>query len=251
MPSNYTRKTVKAAWSSEQMEAALNAIHNGKSTREVSRTFGIARSTLQDRLKHGNNASGPSMGRRPVFTKDEKLLTNQVIKLSKLFYGISPTEIKRCAFDYARENGINNPFSQDSQSAGKAWLRGFLKRNPTISLRKPEATSINRITAFNNDEVSRFYENLTTVMDKYQFPPTKIFNADETGITTVQKPVKVYAEKGQRRVGFITSAKRGKTTTIMCAISASGIYVPPLFIYARKRMNIQLKRTIAAQTMGG
>lgn len=234
---------MKAAWSSEQMRAALEAIHNGRSIREVSRSFGIARSTLQDRLKHNNNASEPSMGRHPVFSKeDEKLLAAQVIKLSKLFYGISPAEIKRCAFAYARQNGIKNPFSQESQSAGKAWLRGFLTRNQNISLRKPEATSINRVTAFNRDEVSRFYRNLTTVMDKYQFSPTRIYNADETGITTVQKPVKIYAEKGQRRVGFITSAERGKTTTIMCAISASGIYVPPLFIYARKRMNAQLKR---------
>lgn len=243
MPSKYIRKTVKAAWTSEQMEAALNEIHNGRSTRDVSRTFGIPRSTLQDRLKQGNTGSGPSMGRHPVFSKeDEKLLADQVIKLSKLFYGISPAEIKRCAFSYATRNGIKNPFSQNSQSAGKAWLRGFLKRNPSISLRKPEATSINRTTAFNNEEVSRFYNNLSTVMNKYNFSPTKIFNADETGITTVQKPGKIYAEKGQRRVGFITSAERGKTTTIMCAISASGMYVPPLFIYARKRMNAQLKR---------
>lgn len=28
----------------------------------------------------------------------------------------------------------------------------------------------------------------------------------------------------------------------MCAVSASGIYVPPLFIYARKLMNAHLKR---------
>lgn len=235
---------MKAAWSSEQMQAALTAIHNGRSTREVSQTFGIPRSTLQDRLKRGNDASGPSMGRHSVFTKqDEKVFTDQVIMLSKLYYGISATEIKRCAFAYAKENNIQpNPFSENNQSAGKAWLRGFLKRNPSITLRKPEATSINRVSAFNSDEVSRFYKNIATVMDKYQFPPTKIFNADETGITTVQKPVKIYAEKGQKRVGFITSTERGKTTTVMCAVSASGTYVPPLFIYARKRMNTQLKR---------
>lgn len=43
--------------------------------------------------------------------------------------------------------------------AGRDWLEGFLKRNG-ISVRKPEATSINRITAFNKTEVSLFYKNL-------------------------------------------------------------------------------------------
>jgi hypothetical protein len=43
----------------------------------------------------------------------------------------------------------------------------------------------------------------------------KILNADETGITTVQNPAKILAEKGQKTVSFITSAERGQTTTII------------------------------------
>ena len=76
---NKIRRTAKTSWSSEQMEAALNAIRNGRSTWEVAKLFGIARSTLQDRLKSGN-ASGPSM---VVFTKeDEGSLVDPIIKLS-------------------------------------------------------------------------------------------------------------------------------------------------------------------------
>jgi hypothetical protein len=40
------------------------------------------------------------------------------------------------------------------------WLNGFMKRNPGISLRKPEPTSMNRITAFNKEEVHIFYTNI-------------------------------------------------------------------------------------------
>jgi hypothetical protein len=43
------------------------------------------------------------------------------------------------------------------QTAGNDWLWGFIKRtkrNSSISLRKPEKTTINRILAFNKDEVS-------------------------------------------------------------------------------------------------
>ena len=92
MPSKYTRKTSKPAWTSGQMKAAINATQNGRKTREVSRSFGIPRSTLQDRLKHNSDTSEPLMGRHAVFTKnDEELLANQVIRLSKLFYGMFAT----------------------------------------------------------------------------------------------------------------------------------------------------------------
>lgn len=33
--------------------------------------------------------------------------------------------------------------------AGEDWVAGFHKRNRNISLRKPEATSLNRIEGFN------------------------------------------------------------------------------------------------------
>lgn len=36
--------------------------------------------------------------------------------------------------------------------------------------------------------------------------------------------------------------ERGKNITVVCAFSASGIYVPPMFIFNRKRMNAQLQK---------
>nr|XP_047144645.1 MFS-type transporter clz9-like [Hydra vulgaris] len=39
-----------------------------------------------------------------------------------------------------------------------------------------------------------------------------------------------------------TSGERGSTTTVVCAFSASGKYVPPFFVFKRKRINNQLLR---------
>lgn len=57
--------------------------------------------------------------------------------------------------------------------AGMDWVRGFLKRDK-ISLRKPEATSLSRLTAFNKEEVEMFYKNLDTVLNKHKFAPNRI-----------------------------------------------------------------------------
>ncbi|XP_046399922.1 uncharacterized protein LOC124166435 [Ischnura elegans] len=120
--------------------------------------------------------------------------------------------------------------------AGEDWVAGFRKRNPQISLRKPSATSLSRVIGFNKSEVDLFFKNLENLMDKYKFPASRVFNMDETGISSVQKPGHILAPKGQKQVGGVTSWERGRNITVVCAFSASGQYVPPMFIFPRKRM---------------
>jgi hypothetical protein len=50
---------------------------------------------------------------------------------------------------------------------------------------------------------------------------------DETGITNVQKPGKIVSTKGVRQVSRMTSGERGSTVTVICAMSAAGVYLPP------------------------
>nr|CAI5842231.1 unnamed protein product [Callosobruchus analis] len=47
-----------------------------------------------------------------------------------------------------------------------------------------------------------FYCNLKSLMEKFKFVANRVFNVDETGITTVQKKCpKVYGPKGAKKVG--------------------------------------------------
>ena len=66
---------------------------------------------------------------------------------------------------------------------------------------------------------------------------------DESGITTVQKPGKVFGRRRKKQVGSLTSGERGFTTTVVCCFSASGTYtyVPPMMIFKRKRLPDELK----------
>jgi hypothetical protein len=59
---------------------------------------------------------------------------------------------------------------------------------------------MNRATAFNREEVELFFRNLESLLEKYNFSATEIYNADEPGITTVQKPSKVLATRVQRKL---------------------------------------------------
>ncbi|KAF2897536.1 hypothetical protein ILUMI_08639 [Ignelater luminosus] len=112
--------------------------------------------------------------------------------------------------------------------AGKEWLTMFLKRNPELSIRKLKPTSFGRATSFNAQNVKVFFDKLAEVMDKYHFTASQIWNADETGVSTVLKPNKIVAAKGKRNVGAMTSGERGTNVTMVTAVSASGNTVPPI-----------------------
>ena len=66
---------------------------------------------------------------------------------------------------------------------------------------------------------------------------TKVYNMDETGLSTVQRPSKVVCLKGQKRAGALTSAEMGVNTTCVICTNTAGNYIPPFLIFKRKRMN--------------
>lgn len=242
MPRVRKRTTERAKWSEQDLKEALQQVSEGKSVKSVALHFNIPRSTLRDRIKN-NSTSNPSMGRNPVFNKEqEEILKKRVLTMANLFYGINITELRRMAFDVAEDLKIKHNFNEATRMAGEDWVAGFRKRNPEISLRKPSATSINRVIGFSKEEVKLFFNNLESLMDKHSFGPTRIFNVDETGISSVQKPVHILAPKGKHQVGGITSWERGRNITVICSMSASGSFIPPMFIYPRKRMSPILER---------
>lgn len=60
---------------------------------------------------------------------------------------------------------------------------------------------------------------------------------DETGFSTVPSKVgKVISLKGMKHVGQMASQERGSMVTMALAVSASGVMIPPFFLFPRKNM---------------
>jgi len=157
--------------------------------------------------------------------------------MGKRGFGLTQVQVREFAYEIAKRNKLPHSFSHDTKQAGPDWLSNFKKRNPRISLRAPEATSIGRLVGFNKPQVDRFFTLLSDLYDTRNLPPSRIYNCDESGLPTVPtKLPKVLVTKGARRVPKITSAERGKNITIVCCMNAAGGFVPPAFIFPRKRM---------------
>ena len=239
MVRNYVRKSTRSSWSEENLLNALEQItKKTMSVKQASKNYSIPRTTLICHLKSKVGSPGnANLGCfRSAFSKDtEEELVNYIKDTQLRFFSLTRDAVCSLAYDYATVNKLNVPFNKEKK-AGPDWLESFLKRHSNLSIKQPESTSLARATGFNKVQVDRFFQLSRKIISDCNIAPDKIFNMDETGISTVQKSSKIIAQKGVKQVGKISGAERGKTVTAVCCINSIGCYVPPIFIFPRKRL---------------
>lgn len=236
----YKHKTDRGLYTKEAMEVAADAVVNGGvSIRQAAKDNEVNYKTLGRYIpiyKANNNSLAAIrlgyQGTRQVLSDAiEKSLCDYVLKASKIFHGITITDLRRLAYCVATANNVTKlpPTWEQEHMAGVEWARGFLSRYNQLSLRTPEATSVQRMANFNRHTVNAFMDNLENILNRVPtFGPEQIWNLDETGVTTVQRPSKILAQKGTKQVGAVVSQERCTLVTLCCAVNAIGNYIPPL-----------------------
>lgn len=259
MVRNYKTKTNRANLDENAMRQALLEVFSKRmGQREAARTFNLKRQTLQSRIEKilktmtaheyiqkndddGYESESEKKGKyatRKIFSSsEEEKIVNYLKQCSNMNYGMTYEQVRVFVYDYAKALP-NCKFPEkwnQEKKAGVDWLYCFMKRQTTLSLRKPESTSLARGLGFNKARVGEFFANYQKVLDQYQFTPERIFNLDETGVTTVLSAPKVVAPKGKKQIGLISSAERGELVTFVGIISATGVALPPIYIFPRIR----------------
>lgn len=167
---------------------------------------------------------------------EERALEEYMLHSSDIYFGLSPNEARSLAYSFGRELKKVMPQSwHDNRKAGRDWFFAYMKRHQKLSMRLPEATSLARATAFNRSNVELFFKNIDKVIEKVPYLPHNVWNIDETGVPTVQKPHKVVSRRGRKQVGQITSAERGENISMALAVNAAGTRAPPYIIFPRAR----------------
>ncbi|XP_039281652.1 uncharacterized protein LOC120350826 [Nilaparvata lugens] len=243
----YKRKSNRQSWSEESMANAIKAIEEKTmGWLKAAKTFGVPQATLRRRVEGGKNkifkGVKKGLGRyQPTFdVATEKELLEHIKLLESRGFGLSASDVRKLAFQIAEKNGIPNRFNCEKEAAGCDWLLGFRRRNPGISLRKPEGTSFSRASGFNQKSVKSFFNTYESVLGSMNISANRIYNLDESALSTVHDPSKVFATTGKKQVGTITSGERGSHVSVVCTMSATGHYIPPVFIFARKNFKNEL-----------
>ena len=187
--------------------------------------------------------------KRVFSDEQEQLIEDYAIKIAKMFYGLSIPDFRKLVFKYAEACGskaIPNVWWKEGM-ATRDWYYGYMDRHPKLALKAPEGMSIARAIAFNRTNVEAFFSVYTETMEMYQFTPDRIYNVDESGLSTVMKPMKVVCQRGQP-VASQVARERGCHMTFVGFINAAGQTIPPVFIVARKKMNPDFLRGTTSGT---
>lgn len=245
---------IRGNWEEDMMVLAVNKVRNKEmSIREASTRFNVPRSTLGDRikaLKGGKEVplkactSNSGTYHRTFTDEQEADLHNHIKSLDSQLMPLNKNEFLRIVYQFADKLKIDHHFNKKKMMAGKDFYYDFMKRHRDLSLRKAESTSLQRAAGFNKEQVDRFFDKLSDLMGKYSFTPSRMFNADETGVSCVHtNQLKVLSVKGKKQVGKLTSGERGKNVTLLLSINASGDqFIPPLFVFPRVRVDNDLTK---------
>lgn len=159
MVGNYTRKSERQKWGERDMELAIQAVSNGEmGWLAASKRFSVPQATLRRRAQNKNKrvkGTQKGLGRYDMtFTQEQETEMVEYIKMLEVrMFGLTTTDLRRIAFEYAEANNVEHRFNKESKRAGWDWLKGFRQRHQNIALRQPEATSAARAQAFNKPQI--------------------------------------------------------------------------------------------------
>ena len=219
------------------MDKACEAVQAGKmSIRMAAEQYGVPKSTLHDKVA-GKAPMNTKSGSKTYLTDEEEAsLVEFLIGCASVGYAKSRREVLAIAQKIAN---AHNPGADIELTKG--WWDRFRRRHPEVSLRQAEPLSYARAAANNPAVFEKYFHLLQDTIETNGLAsrPGQIFNCDETGMPLCHKPPKVVAGVGQRHPYAVTSGDRSQITVLACA-SASGYTIPPMVIFDRKHLQIEM-----------
>lgn len=235
MVSNYKRKTDKASYSKEKLQAAVLAVKDGElSGYKASQKYNIPRMTIMDHVNNRRTKSN-SLGRNTALPLPvEEKLAFCLHLMEKHGFGLTKTEMLEMVAEFINKNKISTPFKNGTP--GNSWFTAFKKRH-RLAVKKPQAVEYARKKAINPFIVYPYYDLLNKTLHDLNLleKPSAIWNLDETSFSKDPEIYKIVGLKGYAATRVISSPGKDNTTVLL-GINALGEKMPPLIIFKGKHM---------------
>ncbi len=234
-------------WDDERLRKACDAVKDEHlSVRRAAEQYRVPKSTLSDRVtgrvQFGSH-SGPA---RYLSDAEEEELVSFLCGSARMGYA----RMKKDIMAIVEEVVVSKGKQQVHVSNG--WWEAFRQRHPNLTLRTVEKLSYARSMASDVNVIDRYFDLLeqTILENGLADSPSQIFNCDETGLPLEHTPSSVIAEKGQRHPRALTSGNKKQISVLACS-NAAGYVLPPLVIFGRKALNLDLTTGEVPGTMYG
>ena len=96
------------------------------------------------------------------------------------------------------------------------------------------------VTAFSTTKEMGFIDNYERALKSWKFTADRVYNIDETRVSTFVQIPNIFAQLGTKQVGQDASCERGTMITICMIIHSVGYTVPQAFIFPRARLHDSL-----------
>ena len=167
MVRHYKRKRADPLPDEEQIRRAVSTVLTGGHTiRGACSLYNVTRATLGRYVKQFQETGAPLTTeplKRPQHSRQiipaalEAELAKYLKKCSLMSHGLTPNGTRKLACQFAVANKLAVPANWiERGAASEDWFSNFLKRNPSLSIRVPEATSQARASGFNAPVVAKF-----------------------------------------------------------------------------------------------
>ncbi len=117
-----------------------------------------------------------------IFADDEKELVDIITKWCYGEWPFRACKLRKLAYEYAKSNNISG-FSPTSNSAGRKWLKAFLRRHPQLKVKTTRNLSLHRAMCTSEKattlwfpQYQRWLQLNNVVQGDY------LWNVDESGV---------------------------------------------------------------------
>lgn len=110
-------------------------------------------------------------------------MANVIKTLARRGFPLRRKDIQSLAYQYAEANNLHG-FSVKKRRAEQVWFENFMRRNPDLSQRKPEALPAARAAGINPTVIKKWFQEYEDLLSKLEIKdvPSHIWYCDETGV---------------------------------------------------------------------
>jgi hypothetical protein len=172
------------SYTEEDVTNALNALVNGKykSFRRAASVFQIPYSTLRCRSQKRKTRKERHVSQQILTPIEESTLENWIYRAAKLGAPITLQLVKILASEIQSKRSSNNDKNESSPISDR-WIDRFRTRHPRIKTCFSRTIDIARSTALDFSTIKSYFNNLGELLREHKYPPSAIYNVDETGFS--------------------------------------------------------------------